>query len=76
MPTVLTTEVAAHALSKVGCLADIEHLVTMPAEHIHAGRAWQLGGQCELGGLGMAGQFCQRDEIVETHYAETGCPFD
>ena len=75
-PPVVTAEVAAHPLAQVGGLADVEHLVAMAAEHVHAGRAGQLGGGGELGGLRMPGELGEHDEIVDTHDPEPRRPLD
>ena len=75
-PAVLLAEVAAHPLAQVGRLADVEHLVAVPAEQVHAGRAGQVRRQLELGRLRVAGHRRQRREVVEAEHAEPGRPLD
>ncbi len=74
--TVLAAEVAAHPLAQVARLADVEHLVAVPAEQVHAGRARQVRRQLELGRLGVTGERAQGDEVVEAEHAEPRRPLD
>ena len=73
---VVAAEVAAHALAQVGGLADVEHLVAMPAEHVDPGGAGEVGRHLELRRLRVARQLGEGEEIVEAEHAEPGRPLD
>ena len=75
-PSVVTSEVAAHALAQVGRLADVQHLVAVAAEHVHARGARQLGGHRQLGGLRVPGQLGERHEVVEPEHPQPGGALD
>ncbi len=75
-PPVLAPEVAAHALAQVGRLADVQDLVAVAAEQVHAGGARQVRRQLELGSLRVPGHRGERREVVEPEHAEPGRPFD
>ena len=73
---VVAAEIATDALAQVGGLADVEHLVAVPAEHVDAGGPGEIGGHLEFRRLRVTRQFGQREEVVEAEHPEPGRPFD
>ena len=76
LAAVLAAEVRADPLAQIRRLADVQHVVALAAEHVHAGRAGQVGGHLELGRLRVPGELGERHEIVEAEHPEAGCPLD
>ena len=76
LAAVLAAEVRADPLAQIGRLADVEHVVALPSEHVHPGCAGQIGGHLELGRLWVAGELGERHEIVEAEHPEARRPLD
>ena len=69
-------EVRADPLAQVGRLAHVERHAPPVDEPVDAGRAGERGGQAELGGLGVAGQPGQDEEVVQPEHAPARRPLE
>ena len=76
LAAVVAREVRAHPLAQVGRLAHVERHPPPVHEPVDAGRAGQRGGQAELGGLGVAGQPGQDEQVVEAEHAPGRRPLE
>jgi hypothetical protein len=65
LAAVVAAEVAANTLTEIGCFADVQHFITLTAEHVHPGSTGQAGSHLELRRLRMPGEFRQCNKIVE-----------
>ena len=68
LAAVVGGEIGAHPGAQVRRLPHVEHAPVAIAEHVHAGRARQPGGEGELRGRGMRAHRRQRQEVVEAEH--------
>ena len=76
LASVVSPEVAAHALAEIGGFADVEHLSTTIAEHVDARGPGERVGDPQLCRLGMARERRQGSEVIEPCDAPSSRPFE
>ena len=72
LATVVAREVRAHTLAEVRRLADVQGAPTRVAKQVHAGAAGEPIGESQLGGLRVAVDAGEREQVVEAEHAERG----
>ena len=72
LAAIVAAEVAPNALAEVGRLADVQDLVAVTAEQVHARGARQVRGELQLARLRVPRQLGERHEVVESEHAEAG----
>ncbi len=76
LAAVFAAEVTADTLSKVGGLADIQHLASHVMKQVDARSSWQRVRQLQFGDLRMAPDLWQQLQIVESEDTKVGCPLE